>query len=368
MTKNIVIIGSGIIGLSIAYLLLLESKEEVKSITLISQHFPDDKPIDHEYTSPWAGAHFRPFPHSNDNYLNDKRESNYTRISYDFFKNYLVKKHPESTVEITRGFQFFENPPKSFTECADGINGKSLEGFKILKNNDLLFKSKFGCQYFNFSLNAPKYLIFLQNQIFELSKKQSIPLFIKRMKLKSLHEVTKLFNNTDYIFNASGLGLQWDGTYDQNTYTVRGQTLLVEAPPHTKFENETHVYYGQNDHLTFVIKRPSGNNYDKPLYILGGTKEKDCFDIMPSKLATERILDDARIIFPELLINGEFKILNINVGFRPFRKGGSRVESETISNVKIIHAYGFGSMGFEVSIGAARHAIQLMSSEFSPKL
>lgn len=201
----------------------------------------------------------------------------------------------------------------------------------------------------------------------ELARKHGIFLFIKRMRLQSLKKVTKLFPNTDCIFNASGLGLQWNGDYDQSTYTVRGQTLLIEAPLNTEFENQSCVYNGVDD-LTFVIKRPTGNAYERPTFILGGTKEKDCTDIMPSNSVTERILKDAKAIFPELMIDGKFKVLSTNVGFRPSRKGGSRVESESIGDMKVIHAYGFGSMGFEVSVGAARHAIKLMLFDSNPKL
>ena len=51
----------------------------------------------------------------------------------------------------------------------------------------------------------------------------------------------------------------------------------------------------------------------------------------------------------------------VNVGFRPCRKGGFKVEIENHGDSVIIHAYGAGGMGYELSYGAGMKVYELMS-------
>ena len=67
---EIVIVGAGVVGLSTA-LAVSENLPIRHKITMIADHFPDDSVYEPEYTSPWAGAHFRPFPSK----MNTKQEN-----------------------------------------------------------------------------------------------------------------------------------------------------------------------------------------------------------------------------------------------------------------------------------------------------
>lgn len=64
------------------------------------------------------------------------------------------------------------------------------------------------------------------------------------------------------------------------------------------------------------------------------------------KLAKE-ILAYCKEIAPELLDkNGQFEVLKHQVGFRPSRRGGPRVESEELEGgIKVVHCYGHAGGG-----------------------
>ena len=61
-----------------------------------------------------------------------------------------------------------------------------------------------------------------------------------------------------------------------------------------------------------------------------------------------------------MCIRDSIDIVKVNVGFRPGRKGGSRVECERIDGLKIVHAYGIAGMGYEASVGMSQHVLQLL--------
>lgn len=97
----------------------------------------------------------------------------------------------------------------------------------------------------------------------------------------------------------------------------------------------------------------------------------------------------------------DIKILRHNVGLRPARTGGARVEKETVNlpsktpwgvvgplavplnpdgmsvddidhrpkkdeakNLKVVHAYGFGPAGYQESWGAAEDVVRLVEESF----
>lgn len=372
MPDSVVIVGAGVIGLTIAHQLLLEiqdksSAAKVKKLTFVSRNYPNDDPLTHEYTSPWAGAHFRPFPHRPETFETDKRESAYTRVTYKFFQKYAAE-HPESTIEFMKGVDWLAEPTSEYLGLGPGLARDSLIDLKTLSGPQLPSGVKYGCEYLTWCLNAPVYLKFLQTQVQQLCLRLGIPLEFSRLTLTSLQDVEKWFPGTDVLFNASGTGLQYSGGYDPQSFAIRGQTLLLNVPNPTtiRYANATITHQGQDGLWTFVIKRPAING--QPQYILGGTKQLGDDLVMPREADTEALLSRARKLFPDLMFpDGSFHIVRTNVGFRPAREGGSRVELQTLpaSGLKIVHAYGFGGMGYEISVGAAQHAIGLYKTKLS---
>lgn len=371
MSDNVVVAGAGVIGLTIAWQLLLDiqngSYSSLRSLSIVARNFPKDEPLTHEYTSPWAGAHFRPFPHRPETYDSDLRESGYTRVTYKFFQEY-AKQHPESTIEFMKGYDWLQEPTTEYLNLGPGYTRDSLVDLVYPCKDAVPGGVKYACEYVTWCLNAPEYLKFLQGQIQQLCLRLNIPLEFRRCTLASLSDIKKLFPNITVLFNATGTGVSYEGGYDPLSFPIRGQTLLLNVPkPKTiRYAKATVTHQGEDGLWTFVIKRPAVKG--DPQYILGGTKQPGDDLVVPREEDTQEILARARILYPDLMFpDGSFDVVRTNVGFRPARTGGSRVELETVPGepFKIVHAYGFGGMGYEASVGAAQHAIDLYKSRTS---
>jgi hypothetical protein len=114
--------------------------------------------------------------------------------------------------------------------------------------------------------------------------------------------------------------------------------------------------------------------------ILGGTFGEDEWDLSPNPSTTKGIIERCLALEPSLSRNvhdssigdpESLPIIKVNVGLRPSRKNGPRLEKETITvpferkpfvpagsnitrslkkrEVVVVHVYGIGSTGFQVS-------------------
>jgi hypothetical protein len=75
--------------------------------------------------------------------------------------------------------------------------------------------------------------------------------------------------------------------------------------------------------------------------------------------------------YPSVLASegGQMRVLKDIVGRRPTRKGGLRLEREDIGDGKaIVHAYGLGGRGFELSWGVAEGVLGLVEAPAKAKL
>lgn len=59
-------------------------------------------------------------------------------------------------------------------------------------------------------------------------------------------------------------------------------------------------------------------------------------------------------------------IIGTNVGIRPYRKSGVRIETETIQNKRIIHNYGYGGSGLTLCLGGAQEVLDILSVQKVP--
>ena len=92
-----------------------------------------------------------------------------------------------------------------------------------------------------------------------------------------------------------------------------------------------------------IIPRPCSGTT-----IVGVTREPDVWETAINSGATRQLLAAGRSLAPELLDeDGEVGVLAVQVGLRPMRKGGPRVELEVLNNGKlIIHEYGHSGTGY----------------------
>ena len=89
--------------------------------------------------------------------------------------------------------------------------------------------------------------------------------------------------------------------------------------------------------------------------VVGGTKEPDNWDTKPSLEVREHLLTSFAATYPSILgESGSLSVIKDIVGRRPTRKGGMRLEGQKIGDSKfLVHAYGLGGRGYELSWGVA---------------
>lgn len=147
---------------------------------------------------------------------------------------------------------------------------------------------------------------------------------------------------------------------DLKVYPVRGQTVTVcgEAKQITTVEALPASPSERSNPIVYVLPRPHSNTT-----ILGGTKQVGNWKAEPDQETTEEILRRAKDWCPELLNDrGEFDVLSVQVGLRPARDGGVRVEMEEIDGLVVCHAYGHAGAGYQNSVGSANKVVKLLDS------
>lgn len=400
---HIVVVGGGVIGLSIA-ISLLDSSEPC-NVSLLSHELPDSNAkYSAEYASAWAGAHHVSAP------AND-REVQWDLATFET----LVKLEAQGRSSWLRGgrntkplvwvrqLELFANPAVTKTE---------LQGQKILSTYPRYVQCKtentFPAQdswnevfsrapelpwrsahsFDTLDIDVTVYLPALAQRFKDLGghfvrcneKLTSLSTCLDKVKNTMPWEWTKASG----LFVATGLGTRHfsELSFDANNlFPVRGQTVLVNAPwmhmstapskvPALSRTNEN----GERD--LYLIPRAQGR------VIVGGTRLPNDADPSPREDTTRAILSRAVRMCPSLVppqkrelrgnqsLEQHVDILSVNVGLRPARKGGpllersERVEQQLIqsaeTDVKVVLAYGFGGYGYQNSWGAAFEARSIM--------
>jgi D-amino-acid oxidase len=150
---------------------------------------------------------------------------------------------------------------------------------------------------------------------------------------------------------------------DPNIYPVRGQTVTVagEANQITTIDALPPNSTSSSTPIMYILPRPHSNTT-----ILGGTKQQGDWNGDPDPQTTEEILRRAKEWAPELLNDkGEFEVLSVQVGLRPGRKGGARVEIQKLEGGAVVcHAYGHAGAGYQNSVGSANKVVRLLDEYF----
>lgn len=147
----------------------------------------------------------------------------------------------------------------------------------------------------------------------------------------------------------------------------KGQTCLVSNPCHATVTRQN-----ADGSWTFCVPR----NFDGGT-VIGGTKQPDDWDPEPSAAVREQLLARFAATYPPVLAagsgsgsgSGRLELMADIVGRRPTRRGGMRLELETLPGKgegdgvrHVVHAYGLGGRGYELSWGVARRVVELVSS------
>jgi glycine/D-amino acid oxidase-like deaminating enzyme len=148
---------------------------------------------------------------------------------------------------------------------------------------------------------------------------------LKRGSFDSLQSAIDQYKDADTLINCTALGSYYlKDVQDHAMYGLRGQTVVVRAP-HIKHQLYKDVgFYDQ--FCTYIIPRGDGT------VVLGGTMDRGNNNTEPEPELTRAILENCYKLHPYLTHHkgpDAFDIVSVNVGFRPGREGGIRLEKET---------------------------------------
>lgn len=158
-----------------------------------------------------------------------------------------------------------------------------------------------------------------------------------RKEVEEIEEVKRITGN-EVIVHATGLGA-YNLARDKDVVAARGQTMFVKID-----FNELVMLQGSQ--YTYIIPRMHSGGV-----IIGGISQEGNLDrevdekLRPDILARVKNISKNRLECVDLESPSTKNI----VAFRPGRKGGYRLEAEG----NVVHAYGFGGMGYIYGYGAA---------------
>ncbi|KAI9321234.1 hypothetical protein BX666DRAFT_2017321 [Dichotomocladium elegans] len=292
MAKHIVVVGAGVVGISTA----LELLKKGYRVTILAKWLPGDMHI--EYTSPWAGAHWRTMAPNSNKLLQAFSLSEFDAVTYRKFME-LAKTHPkEAGLMIIPSTDYYDELTPETTE----------PWFRELVGD---FK------------------------------------FVPREKLPAGAQVGHQYT--------TGLGARYlGGVNDTKVYPTRGQTLIVYAP-----QIKETITFLAKDHITYVIPRSDGtvvlggtankNDYNP------NPEEETIRSIWER---TRSICSTLRSIAqPEIVRSGVGLRPSRIDGPRIENEYFSKADG---SRILVTHAYGHGGFGYQSSVGAAQYTANLV--------
>lgn len=252
---------------------------------------------------------------------------------------------------------------------------KSLfDDFRELSKNELPEDAASGCEFGSVCINTMLYLPWLVGQC------RANGVVLKRGFLKHISEAITMSHTgakADVIINTTGLmACRLGGVMDHKLAPARGQVVVVRnEAPYMAVKSGTD---DAADEVVYMMTRAAGGGT-----ILGGTYQKGQWESQPDPSIALRskpgrhttaprrcsltwgfaVMARAVEMVPELTNGQGIKGLDIvrhGVGLRPYREGGPRVERDKINDVHLIHSYGHGGFGYQVSFGCAQKVVELV--------
>lgn len=275
--------------------------------------------------------------------------------------------HPDTAgITFLKGIEYVEAPGPEYRSLSTAAepNRLGLPGFRLLRDDELPADGRvaWGCEYDTWCVNPMVYCAFLLRR-FALRGGRLL-----RRELRHPAEAFALFSSPSSssssppssfyspplagdpavaaVVNASGTGLVPDAAVT----VTRGQTCVVAEGC-----DVTVTRQHADGTWTFCIPR----GFDGGT-VVGGTKELGDWDAAPSAETRDRLLRRIAETYPPLLAGRpRLTVLRDIVGRRPTRRGGPRVEGEVLPGAGfVMHAYGLGGRGYELSWGVAEAVVE----------
>ncbi|KAI5306076.1 hypothetical protein KEM56_002302 [Ascosphaera pollenicola] len=342
--NNFVVLGGGVAGLTTAY--ELSSRVPGSKITVVAKHFPGDVNFK-EYCSPQAGANWVSF----ENEYN--RLAKYDETTFKRFQS-IIRDSPESGVKsVPLRLVFGKETPKSARPWYS-----DLLGLQEVPQKELPEDAGWGLEGQSLIINTAVYLSWLQGHLIRAE------VSFVRKHYDHVDTLFADFPNATALFNCTGLGAKTlGGVNDAAVFPAKGQTILVADPK----EPIVTTYFWKQEPMepwefSHVFPRPLGGGI-----IIGGIKVDGEWSDAIDQKRIEIIRERACQLCPQLGKPDELQIIRHNVGLRPGREGGTRVEAEQRGDRTIVHNYGAGGAGYQSSWGTAQLAVDLLLQQSGVK-
>lgn len=351
-STKVVVVGAGVVGLTTA--LQLKRSNSNYDVTIAAAHLPGDKSL--VYASPYAGANWLSFASKDDKRLQELDKPGY----FEFQK---LADDPQSGVRRCPNSLYYSQLALA------QVNGQAtalhhwfgdFANERVLSREKLLPGTVYGLEFDGFVISVPIYLHYLLQRCFELG------ITLRRVSfLTSIDEALNLHSSgkkADLVINCAGLmAYRMEGVNDASrNFPVKGQTILVR----NNIDRVICVEGFQDpSEMLYMFPRKEGGT------LLGGSFLQENWDPQEDKALSNRISQRAVTLVPEIIDPAKsnppvLDVVEVNVGLRPFREGGMRIEVDA-KRQWLIHNYGAGGGGYQGSYGFAQKVVEL-AAQLSP--
>ena len=335
------VIGAGICGLSSAYQVLTDESFNVQQLDVFADRFTSDT-TSFGAAGLWRAANVHNTPREKlDRWAKASLEHAIHILSYDEdatskgfapAHGYLVSRKPiHDTV--------WKNYGLSFVVMTEEDLRRRFPHF----DKDI----KYGVSFSSYTLESKKFLPYLTTEIKKLGGR------LIEQKLKSLDQISDKY---DVIINCCGLGAR-ELVGDDKVFGTRGQIMHIKAPWMKEFLYDIDIVDGN---VSYIIP-----NIDH--VVIGGTKQDNNYSLKPTEKDRDWILQHTTKLMPSV---AKAEIVGEWVGLRPGRDE-IRLETEMIRvplegqrecRIPVIHNYGHGANGINMSWGCAENVIELIKN------
>lgn len=388
--RDVVVVGAGILGLATANMLQRTLPKSTR-ISLVAAEFPTTSPMlgtaskrpesktgaSADYASMWAGAHYRPIPFlpvSSVAYeaASPEQKRLHQQLAYEAglalrtagYMLKLARERTESGVQIVPAAEYLESPAREHLLLQTGdIYASDEDDFRVLSETEIeslnaqagVGKIAWACQYNTYVVNVHMHCAWLLEQFRTGGGR------VVQKACIGLDDAFHMHDDRPFaplVINCSGRNFD----RDPKVKIIRGQTVLVK-----NFYHSTITRQNKDGSWSFLIPRPCGGGT-----VIGGTKEIGDSEERPRAETRQQLLENAAKYFPDFVSRVEdFEVVCDNVGRRPWREGGLRIEVEDRrfddedqrfagQTGKVVHGYGAGGRGFELSHGIAEEVCRLV--------
>jgi hypothetical protein len=267
----------------------------------------------------------------------------------------LHSAHPHTAgITFLKGIEYIESPGPEY-KAITASNPLPVPNFRLLPPSAFPDdKVTWACEYDTWCVNPMVYCSFLLRRFVHrggrlLKRTLRSPAEAFSLSLPSPLPQQQEKVTISAVVNASGTGL----VPDSSMTVTRGQTCLVAEGC-----DATVTRQNADGSWTFCVPRGFEGGT-----VIGGTKELGNWAVEPSVAVREQLLESFVRTYPKILEGsktGGLTVLRDIVGRRPTRVGGPRVESEVLPGGAgfVMHAYGLGGRGYELSWGVAEEVVR----------